>query len=475
MNLQQFKDIGFLEEIARVFDEEENTRVLLENINFPAEHIPNYQGKTSISFWREICREIDKGRTSGGFEALVQNASKQYPYNELFDTRKTQFSSADRINKEKESFPKINKQTGINLIISGYQPNISELFYKIKSFSRLCEIPGPVELSFATSTTLTLFLTNSTNQQALCLREMIINEYNQDNPPKVILGDFGFRDYLFDQLFIEGPDQGRFLFRNIPASTRLLKIVEALISQYNDDFWPQEENASPRAAVADKIQNDNSSDRLDSEKNLHDNKVRDGDTIQISPESVAGSISPIFRDEALSRVKSQVLSYAKCFSETFLVRANAVQFPTEYLFTFFGQGFAPPLNKNETPRIINKHEVFVILSSTFPMNAPFVLWQSPVYHPNIHPENNQLCLGELSEGYRPGLDFRHICQLLVDIAFYKNYNLDNPFNIQAAEWAKSKTGQNQIVSIGGHVYKNNSIPISCNTQIRSKFRVKRFD
>ena len=83
------------------------------------------------------------------------------------------------------------------------------------------------------------------------------------------------------------------------------------------------------------------------------------------------------------------------------------------------------------------------------MKAPDAFWQTPIFHPNIHPTVNKVCLGALGEYYVPGLEFGDLCQLLVDLASYQNYTLEEGYNSDAQMWALSDEGEIAIEQRGG--------------------------
>ena len=83
------------------------------------------------------------------------------------------------------------------------------------------------------------------------------------------------------------------------------------------------------------------------------------------------------------------------------------------------------------------------------MKAPQAFWQTPIFHPNIEPKTGFVCLGDLGDRYRPGLDFGKLCQLLIDIASYQNYAVEEGLNKEAQAWATSKEGQIAIEKRGG--------------------------
>ena len=46
-----------------------------------------------------------------------------------------------------------------------------------------------------------------------------------------------------------------------------------------------------------------------------------------------------------------------------------------------------------------------------------------------------VCLGVLQDSYSPGLDFGLVCQMLVDMAGYRNYELTEGYDPDAGRWA----------------------------------------
>ena len=83
------------------------------------------------------------------------------------------------------------------------------------------------------------------------------------------------------------------------------------------------------------------------------------------------------------------------------------------------------------------------------MKAPMVFWQTPIFHPNISYKDGEVCLGDLGEHFRPGLDFGELCKTLIDIAAYRNYAVSEGYNKKAQEWAVSEEGQTAIEKRGG--------------------------
>jgi hypothetical protein len=270
-----------------------------------------------------------------------------------------------------------------------------------------------------------------------------------NHPGNVTVERHRFRDYFSDPLTLEGPDGRQFAVDRIPASTTAAELARGVMHQYADDVWPSRKGHKT-PAVIDKVSPDGaSSQRLDPRDTLHDAGVRPHDTLRISPERTAGAVDPLMREAALARVRIEVLAYAEAHPG-FEVEANSLVAPTEYLLRFTARSFAPSNRDDQGPPVpIDRHEALVVLPADFPVQAPEAWWQTDIFHSNIHPKTGWVCLGALREHYRPAMNFGDLCQMLVDLAGYRNYVVDEGHNPAAARWACTPEGQAAIESIGG--------------------------
>jgi hypothetical protein len=336
---------------------------------------------------------------------------------------------------------------------------------------------GPVELGFRTARgTVAIDLPTEDSQLALQMADRLGRELGAREPGLGLnVATNGYRDIFIQRLFVEGPDQQRFEFNGVAASTRVRDIAQATISQYEDQVWPREKTGQRRPAVVDRQMPDGSTRRLDPDSTLEQSEVRNGDTLHVAPGAQAGSVHPQIREEALARARAQVLTYAAAHAG-FEVEANVHHAPTEYLFRFDAPSWAPSAAAGEGPRPISRHEVFLVLPPDFPMQAPQAFWQVPIFHPNIHPTNGAVCLGALADRYRPGLDFGELCQTLVDIAGYQNYEIREGYNKEAQEWALSPEGQMAIEAHGGQSVTRMLLRnIIQDTQEPPPLRIRRLD
>lgn len=262
---------------------------------------------------------------------------------------------------------------------------------------------------------------------------------------------YAFRDYYADPVTVEGPDGQRFALDQVPASTVVGDVARTLMNDYQSSLGAAAAGQGGRQqAVVDLMNADGSARRLDPRLTLHDAGVRPGAVLRVHPERTAGAVNPLMREEALARVRMQVVNYAAA-NPGFGVTANSPVAPTEFLFSFDVAGFAPPAQAGGPPHQITHHEVMVYLPADFPLKAPEAWWQTDIFHPNIDRKSGWVCLGPLQEFYKPGLDFGELCQMLVDIAGYRLYSAEpgNFLDAEASVWAHSPAGQMAIEAAGG--------------------------
>jgi hypothetical protein len=84
------------------------------------------------------------------------------------------------------------------------------------------------------------------------------------------------------------------------------------------------------------------------------------------------------------------------------------------------------------------HEVRIKLGASYPRMMPELTWLSPIFHPNIS-ASGVVCLGGYGTHWVPSLSLDELCEMLWDMIRYRNYDVDSPYNREAALWAKTQT------------------------------------
>jgi hypothetical protein len=110
--------------------------------------------------------------------------------------------------------------------------------------------------------------------------------------------------------------------------------------------------------------------------------------------------------------------------------------PDTYLVEFHGPGLWRPEGSAQV-LLRDRHAVLIRLTAAYPRMMPELIWRTPIFHPNIS-ANGVVCLGGYSTHWVPSLQLDELCALLWDIIRYQNYDVDSPYNREAAWWARTQ-------------------------------------
>lgn len=110
--------------------------------------------------------------------------------------------------------------------------------------------------------------------------------------------------------------------------------------------------------------------------------------------------------------------------------------PESYAITFRGQGVwrADP---SAGVLIRERHVVHIHLGAAYPRMMPDLAWKTPIFHPNIS-GSGVVCLGGYGTHWVPSLNLDELCGMLWDMIRYKNFDVESPYNREAALWAKTQ-------------------------------------
>jgi len=111
--------------------------------------------------------------------------------------------------------------------------------------------------------------------------------------------------------------------------------------------------------------------------------------------------------------------------------------PDVYIVHFYGRGLCRVDGSNEI-QFRQRHEVMIRLGAAYPRMIPELTWRTPIFHPNIS-ANGVVCLGGYSTHWVPSLQLDELCTMLWDMIRYANYDVDSPYNREAALWVKQQT------------------------------------
>jgi Effector-associated domain 1 len=457
--------------MAQLYFGEPAAQTALMEIGFPPHLVPKWQD--ARSFWTDIVFRLDQGLgVEDGIVALLAATAKTYPGNKTVQELYSQWAGQDSMVATPPREISVNVPTPTLMLMGADLPGeflaaireqigstAADLLYVSKEQCAVA-IPDPGDDAGQLQHQIQQVM------QALAPNAKI----------QVLYDKHEFRPYLLSALTVYGPDTTPYLAESVPATTLAGDIAAALVQQIPG----MADGRGGTVSTVIDAETAEGSMRLDPDKTLHENNVKDNQKLRVGTKAIAGSVDPEMRMQAQLRTRAQIRRYAYSHKETFAITAQDDEsLPNRLTFTLQGPGLAPPENLDEflagthnmtredyralpweqlSPVKIDSHRFTLHLPPMFPVVAPIAVWNTPVFHPNIwrlpQPgvQPGLVCLGPLMDGYRPDLDFGYLCQLLVDIGTYRNYDVvDAPTypDPPAALWARTESGQQVIKSIGG--------------------------
>ncbi len=140
----------------------------------------------------------------------------------------------------------------------------------------------------------------------------------------------------------------------------------------------------------------------------------------------------------IRRLRNDRKALEQLRAESSILDFDAVGEPAEtYIIRFYGQGLWRP----EAPGHValrGLHEVRIKLGASYPRMMPELTWISPIFHPNIS-ASGVVCLGGYGTHWVPSLSLDELCGMLWDMIRYRNFDVESPYNREAALWAKTQT------------------------------------
>jgi len=258
-------------------------------------------------------------------------------------------------------------------------------------------------------------------------------------------------------IFIEAPSGERFE-ADVPRGTRLSKLAADF---FESQGWPmQDARGRGQRAVVELVdpEDPDETKRLNGDDEIENSGVRDGDTLRVFPESIAGVVvDQRARLRALTVDQQDMLALCERNSKISF-SGNRANGPDRYEVTFRYTSFVSLSPGEAEPRKADTHRVEIILGADYPRRAPLVRWLTPVFHPNIRqltppdPERGHglVCLGVLQDRYLPGGGLARLVRMLAEMIQWRNFDAFNPFNMAAARWAANMDNWPLIEAIDGH-------------------------
>ncbi|GAA2372899.1 hypothetical protein GCM10010404_30180 [Nonomuraea africana] len=455
--------------LAGLYDDEVSARVLLTTIEYPRAFIPQFT--TSMAYWQQVISKIEQGvmPVEDGMTVLLDAVAAHFPTNKDVQALRAKDGGApDDGHRQAAPEP---------LPVDGPCPTLLLIGVdKSAEFEELVrrEVDADAELLYVAREQCAVRISDPGADRAEVVNRLQQVVTGWEPGAQVVYEHYSFRPYLFRLLLVYGPDGTPYQMTGVPATMRPEDIAEAVIQQ--SPAMTDRRGGVVRTVIDHESGQGGGRQRLDPGLSLHEAGVKDEDSLRVGAEATAGAVNPVMRMRAQMRARAQIRRFEQGRPEFRIARYDNEELPNRFHISFEAPGFAPPDDIDDfvhpdlplpewpfdelAPVPISHHDLAIYLPPMFPVNAPIVIWESDVFHPNIwrrpspaqNAHHNQVCLGALMDGYRPDLDFGSLCQLLVDIGSYQNYDVvdaDTWPDPVAAFWAKSDTGQAAITAMGG--------------------------
>jgi ubiquitin-protein ligase len=164
----------------------------------------------------------------------------------------------------------------------------------------------------------------------------------------------------------------------------------------------------------------------------------------------------------IRRLRNDRKALEQLRAESSILDFDAVGDPAEkYIIRFYGRGLWRPEESHHVA-IRESHEVRIKLGASYPRMMPELTWMSPIFHPNIS-ASGVVCLGGYGTHWVPSLSLDELCEMVWDMIRYRNYDVDSPYNREAALWAKTQTRHALPLDdrpIRDRIFQDNCVPVT---------------
>ncbi|WP_250286732.1 effector-associated domain EAD1-containing protein, partial [Frankia sp. CiP1_Cm_nod2] len=388
--------IDFLNALARAYRTDGAVSTVFTQIGYPLAYSPVIQGSNPEQWWTQVFIEFDNGIIVAPFRTLLYSSSRRYPGNEVFQrlaARHLAEAAPDAVAADRVGMP-----VGPNPVRetpaegeAGRPAGVEEEPAAEEGPAQSCHVivraSSEPERRHAQETLARLGLephefwstSHAVSYRVSSTDTAAVRERLDGTDLGWTLVPPGEPDYVLQTLYVGGPDGRQFRLNDAPAQQTVENVAASVMEEYPPGFTD-----ATRSIVVDEVQDDGSGRRLNTDDTLHVAGIRNNSRMRIGVEARAGALNPKDRQEALHRVRNQIVAYARAHPG-FQVRANSGLLPTEYELEFAQPSFGPGAAPGDDPVAVDRHVVLIQLGAEFPETPPLVFWLTPLFHPNVFP------------------------------------------------------------------------------------------
>lgn len=188
--------------------------------------------------------------------------------------------------------------------------------------------------------------------------------------------------------------------------------------------------------------------RLKPDQTLADAEIGTDATLRIFPEAIAGAMDTTLRITRLVSDLREVENLCED-NEDLDFEANDEYAPSDYIIYMYYETFIERPLLGQRPATSDEHKISIKMPADYPTAPPLVQWMTPIFHPNIHPQERVVCLGKLQDQYVPTMGLGKLISMLIEIVQWRNFGIKSPYNPEAAAWASDPNNWEYIREIGG--------------------------
>jgi hypothetical protein len=447
--------------LARRIRTAPEARAFLTEAGFPMDRAPVFDQPRL--YWTAVAQALEDGVMVDGTESVLRTAVRWFPGADDLAKLLAELTAAaepQRGRRQRDERAALDANAPCSALLLVQSDQHAEFLAVVRRL-----VDPEAELLYATREQSAVRIADPGDRASEVLARVEAEVGRWGGNTQVTYARYDFRPYLFGNIVVFGPDGAPYELRGVPATTLVRDIPFAVLSQYDDELV-QDSRGRYVQTVVDHIGSDGEARRLDPDQTLHEANFQEGDSMRVSAQATAGRAD--WFQESVETARAQITRFAEKHPEFTIVKTNHPELPTSFDIEIAVPGFAPPEDLDADPPRpvrIDLHRVYIGLTSGFPRQPPVVFWESEVFHPNIVREprgsmnlKGAVCLGALMDAYRPDLDLGELCEMLIKMACYRNYearDLDTASDSEgyvdpeAARWARSPEGQEMIRAIGG--------------------------